>query len=133
MDKEKLRRVNSDLLDNSRPLAIEGAALLAPLWCGKGGTMNQRGALIDLAKRINDGFNAVDSKRVEVGRLLLQAREIIDAERSSHGGPTWEQWCAKNVERSQPDIRKVIALAGDANAAAAQEAERGKARERMRR
>ena len=40
MDKEKLRRVNRDLLDNSRPLAIKGAALLAPLWCGKGGTMS---------------------------------------------------------------------------------------------
>ena len=39
----------------------------------------------------------------------------------------------KNVERSQPDIRKVMAMARSANSKAAQERERAGARERMRR
>jgi hypothetical protein len=42
-----------------------------------------------LAKQINDGFKQIDCRRIEFGRKLIQARELVD-----NG---WEEWCAKNI------------------------------------
>jgi hypothetical protein len=83
--------------------------------------------LRDLAERINEGFRAVDSSRVRVGLLLIEARAQFESEHNE--GDTWTRWCADNIRRSYSDIKKCMALARADNSVAAAEAERARNRE----
>ena len=47
--------------------------------------------------------------RVTAGLQLLDARQRVELGRETNMG--WEEWCEHNIDRSQSDIRAVMALA----------------------
>ena len=86
--------------------------------------------LIALAAEINAALRQADSSRLDAGRLLLQAREIFEADKAQ--GDSWRAWCATNIpDRSYRDIKRVMALARSSNPTAALAKERDEARLRM--
>ena len=85
--------------------------------------------LASLAAEINAEFTNTESSRLRTGRLLLQAREVFDADKAP--GDSWRAWCATNIQRSYRDCKRVMALARSPNPVAAVQAERDKASKGM--
>ena len=66
-----------------------------------------------------------DDNRIKAGRELIAARRRVDA------GETdlpWSLWCALNIQRSDRDIRRLMALAGADDPAQAREDEKARNR-----
>jgi len=90
-------------------------------------------SLAELAKEIGKRWSEADQHngraehaRIEAGRLLIEAREQVDAAHRAHGSRSmWAAWCEVHVPgRSLRDIRRVMKMAGAADPAAAHEAEK---------
>lgn len=77
--------------------------------------------------------------RLAAGKMLLEARRIIDAGRAASKAAqepckiTWQSWLSDNFEHHRGDVRKLLALAGSPDPEAAHEEEKAAARDGMRR
>ena len=79
---------------------------------------------------IEQTFDQWDLGRVKAGRLLLQARELVESGEAGDN-VTWRDWCSAHISRSLGDIRKIMRIARQPDPMAALRAERESARERM--
>jgi hypothetical protein len=66
-----------------------------------------------------------DDNRIKAGRELIAARRRVDAGETDL---TWSRWCAQYIERSDRDIRRLMALAGAGDPAQAREDEKARNR-----
>jgi hypothetical protein len=96
-------------------------------------TANQINALLTSA---DEAERQCEDFRLRAGRLLLEAKKLVDAGDPAANGMKWENWCRKVITnprttkpRSQADIRKMMALARAADPAAARAQEKRKTRE----
>ncbi len=92
--------------------------------------------LASLARNINARFDdatkadtAAYDARIAIGKLLIEARERVDAAPKEHG--TFTEWYKLNIKRSKADIYRCISLASSPEPAKAREAEKAVAREGM--
>lgn len=89
-------------------------------------------ALDNHAKRIVQCLkNSVELKSASDDFRLRAGRELIAARRRVEAGETnlsWSDWCAQYIERSDRDIRRLMALAGAADPARAREDEKARNR-----
>jgi hypothetical protein len=94
------------------------------------------GPLDQLAKDIQEhlagvtqAYRAADYHRFHAGRMLLEARRLLEAEHDAYRNrgkgsmlakpPTWKEWTRKHFRRSSGDIRKCLVLAKSDNPQAA--------------
>ena len=68
------------------------------------------------------------SHRVQAGKMLLEAKRLLNASGSNR---SWREWCAEHIERSERDIRRLVAIAKAADPEAAHEAEKAKTRDQV--
>jgi len=68
-----------------------------------------------LAQRINLGFRMIDDYRGEIGRMLIQVRQLLAP------GESWSAWVADNIDRSMRDVHRCIKLASAPDPTAALE------------
>src|SRR2546423_12507833 len=66
-----------------------------------------------------------DDYRLKAGRELIAARRRVDAGESSL---SWSSWCARYINRSDRDIRRLMALASADDPAEAREDEKARNR-----
>lgn len=81
-------------------LAAERPAMADPELAGRAHAINA--AFDSLARR----EAALDSKRLAIGRMLVEARAIVERRRQD-----WPEWVAANIRRSHRDCNRVMALA----------------------
>lgn len=86
--------------------------------------------LEQLATAIDEKFDQSDFGRIEAGRLLLQAQELVGAGEAGDN-ITWAEWCAAYISRSPGDIRKVMRIARSPDPMATLRQERQAAKKRM--
>ena len=79
-----------------------------------------------VAGKIRALLQKSEDQRITAARLLAEARSRVDD--GEAGEISWEAWCRDNVERSQRDVRRLLALVKADDPAAKADADRKAAR-----
>jgi hypothetical protein len=94
------------------------------IWLPDRATLDERATEINrLLDMMTDAEGKFGRRRWEAGVELLAAQRLIPR-------GEWEQWCDKNIARSQRDIRKIMKMAAQSDPLAAHEEEKADSRER---